>query len=183
MTTHSDLIATIDTFRDDYLIKGIQADYAQGKIVEAMKREPTPTLAQYEEAREHFMAELPDDVTPDAARKRWQRLTDAANWERPKSETKAATDTATKRQQERDRLAALSLDEVEKCMTTSKADNDFKAAAKYQAELKRRADDLLKPELDARKSEAKAIKELVTDKLPLAKLKAIHEAIEKIVKS
>ena len=183
MSTYSEVLAIIDA-KAELSLHGITCDAASGDIITALKRisQTELTTERYKELREHYMAHLPDGVSADAAKQRWSRLIDAAGLEIPKSQSKVATDTASKRQQEKDRLAALSLEEVEKCMLTAKTDNDFASAAKYKRELDRRATDLLKPEIEARKAEAKEVKALISDKLTLDQLKAIHAAVEKIIK-
>lgn len=183
MSTYTHALEIIDS-NAALSIQGIACDMASASIVEALRAVPVTELtkSRYDELREHYMTHLPEGISAEAARQRWSRLFADAGHEIPKSTTQIATDTANKRQQEKDRLAALSLEEVEKCMLTAKSDNDFASAAKYKRELDRRAAELLKPELDARKAEAKEIKTLVTDKLTLDQLRAIHAAVEKIIK-
>lgn len=183
MSTYSEVLAVIDA-KAELSLHGITCDAASGDIITALKRitQSELTTERYKELREHYMNRLPDGVSADAAKQRWSRLLDAAGLEVPRSQSEVAKDTASKRQAEKDRMSALSLEEIEKCIQVALSDSKYDEAAKYKRELDRRAADLLKPEIEARKAEAKEIKALVTDKLTLDQLKAIHEAVEKIIK-
>ena len=182
MSTYSEVLAVIDN-NAGLSIQGIACDMASALIVEGLRKIKPDELTKdrYTELRDHYMSHVPDGISAEAARQRWSRLFGDSGHTVPASTTNKAMDCTNRRQQEKDRLAALSLEEVEKCMLTAKQDDDFASAAKYKRELDRRAAELLKPEIDARKNEAKTIKALVTDKLSLDQLKAIHAAIAKII--
>ena len=154
---------------------------AKAHIVSALSAHKTPTYAQYQEWRETWKTAT-EGRSAGARNTAWSRLIADAGVTIPASENPDAEKKAAKRDEERARLDSMALEELEKCVQEAAARKAYKEADKYQAAIKRQADALLKPELDARKDEAKTIKALVTDKLTLDQLKAIHEAIEKIIK-
>lgn len=154
---------------------------AKAHIVAALSAHKAPTYAQYQEWRDTWKTAT-EGRSAGARNTAWSRLIADAGVTIPASENPEAEKKAAKREEERARLDSTPVEELDKLKTQAMKDEDFGAAKKYKDAIARRANLLLKPELDARKEEAKVIKALVSDKLTLEQLKAIHAAIETIIK-
>ena len=139
-----------------------------------------PTFAEWEAYRSawirKYMARKPN-ANEESTERAWQRLAKRMEKEvgltKPAKLSKDSKRVADKREAEKKELMSLVDSELEHKLAAYKADDDFAKATKIKAEIKRRADEANKDELDLAKQMrgdiVKRIK-LVTDTRLLAKI-------------
>lgn len=179
--TQNAVVAVLNSDAGIYVDAFCGEQEAKEAIITALKSHPTPTYAQYQEWRETWKTAT-DGRNANARNTAWSRLMKDAGVTIPESTTPEAERKAAERRAERERLDSTPADELNKLKVQAMADERFADAKKYADAIKRQAESILKPERDAAKEEAKAIKELIKADLPLATLKAIHDAIDKVLK-
>lgn len=179
MSTVIEVTAILSVF-DQYAhtaMEGLLAyEDALSHIKSVLNADTVLTFKQYNEVRDKFH-ELNSDRSESARNTAWKRLVDDCKFTIPQSDEPKAVEQRTKRQNERDELAALELPELEKLYQANKAADNVKGMTKYRGELDRRAKKVLEVENNELKDERKEIKQAV-DKADKKTLDAIKKLLK-----